>query len=144
MSEKDIHTEPFTPHSFQQFLNDGKLMASRCADCQRIYLPVRGLCPHCGDSNLEWIQLTGKGKLAAFTSVYVGPSFMNAEGFGRENPYLTGIVELDEGPQISARLLGLDEKNPEKIKIGTKMVFSTVEVGEGDEAYAQLSFQLEG
>lgn len=143
MSEKDNKTAPFTPYSFQQYLNGGKLMASRCADCQQIYLPVRGLCPKCGDSNLEWIELTGKGKLAAFTSVYVGPSFMNAEGYGRENPYLTGIVELDEGPLISARLLGLDEKNPEKIKIGTKMVFSTVEVGEGEAAYAQLSFQLE-
>ena len=144
MSEKDNHTEPFTPYSFQQFLNGGKLMASRCGDCQQIYLPVRGLCPQCGDTNLEWVELSGKGKLAAFTSVYVGPSFMNAEGFGREKPYLTGIVELDEGPMISARLLGLDEKNPEKNKIGTQMAFATVEVGEGDSAYAQLAFQLEG
>jgi uncharacterized OB-fold protein len=144
MSEKDNKTTPCTPYSFQQYLNAGKLMASRCADCQEIYLPVRGLCPECGASNLEWVEMTGKGKLAAYTSVYVGPSFMNAEGFGRENPYLTGIVELDEGPMISARLLGLDEKHPEKIKIGTRMIFSTVEIGEGEDTYAQLAFQFEG
>ena len=116
-------------------------MASRCVGCQKIYLPVRGLCPDCGDSNLEWVELSGNGKLAAFTSVYVGPSFMNAEGFGREKPYLTGIVELDEGPRISARLLGWDETRPEKVKIGTTMVFAKVEIGQGEDAYAQLAFE---
>lgn len=144
MSEKVNSNTPFTAHSFQAYLKEGKLMASRCRDCQQIYLPVRGLCPSCGVSNLEWVELAGKGKLAAFTSVYVGPSFMNAEGFGREKPYLTGIVELEEGPRISARLLGLDETKPEEIKIGTRMVFATVEIGQGEALSAQLAFEVEG
>ena len=144
MSEKDLLEIPFTAYSFQQFLNKGKLMASRCADCQRIYLPVRGLCPECGESSLEWVELAGTGKLAAYTSVYVGPSFMNAEGFGREKPYLTGIVELDEGPRISGRLTGFDVEKPDEIKIGTRLIFSTIEIGEGDNSYSQLAFHPEG
>ena len=141
MSENNNPPIPFTAHSFQAYLKEGKLMASHCGGCQKTYLPVRGLCPACGDTNLEWVELDGKGKLAAFTSVYVGPSFMNAEGFGREKPYLTGIVELDEGPRISARLLGWDETKPEEVKIGTRMVFTTVEIGQG---VAQLAFEVEG
>jgi uncharacterized OB-fold protein len=142
MTEQEYREIPFTAYSFQQFLNQGRLMASRCTDCQNIYLPVRGLCPDCGESNLEWIELEGKGKLAAYTSVYVGPTFMNAEGFGRQNPYLTGVVELAEGPRISARLLDMDAEKPQEIKIGTRLTFSTVEVGEGDNSYAQLAFTI--
>ena len=105
MSDNQV---PFTAHSFQHFLSQGQLKASQCTDCQRKFLPVRALCPNCGQTNLEWVDLSGKGKLAAYTSVYIGPTFMNEEGFSRDKPYLTGIVELEEGPKISARLLDLD------------------------------------
>lgn len=138
MSEKVI---PFTAFEFQQYLNQGELKASRCVDCQKIYLPVRAICPDCGRSNLEWIELSGKGKLAAYTSIYIGPSFMNGLGFGRDKPYLTGIVELEEGPKISARLLGLDPENPAKIKIGTPLEFSGIEIGDEDHISIQLAFK---
>jgi uncharacterized OB-fold protein len=138
MSEKLI---PFTAYEFQQYLNQGELKASRCVDCQKIYLPVRAICPDCGRSNLEWIELSGKGKLAAYTSIYIGPSFMNALGFGRDKPYLTGIVELDEGPKISARLLGLDPENPSEIKIGTALEYSGIEIGDEDHISMQLAFK---
>jgi len=138
MSEKEI---PFTAFEFQQYLNQGQLKASQCVDCQKIFLPVRAICPECGKSNLEWIDLTGKGKLAAYTSVYIGPSFMNEQGYGRNNPYLTGIIELEEGVMISARLLGLDPENPSEIKIGTPLEFSALEIGEGDNISTQLAFK---
>ncbi len=137
MSEQE---QAFTAYVFQQHLNQGRLQASRCEDCQRIYLPVRSICPECGLSNLAWIDLSGKGKLAAYTSVYIGPSFMNEQGYGRDKPYLTGIVELEEGPMISARLLGLDPENPSKIKIGTALEFTALMLGEGENMFAQLAF----
>jgi uncharacterized protein len=140
MSEREI---PFTAFAFQKYLNQGELKASRCADCHKIYLPVRAICPDCGTSNLEWIELSGKGKLAAYTSIYIGPSFMNRQGYGRDKPYLTGIVELEEGPMISARLLGLDPDNPSKIKIGTALAFSGIESGEGENISTQLAFKVE-
>ena len=43
------------------------------------------------------------------------------QGYGRHNPYLTGIVKLEEGPQIPALLIGMDAKQPDKIKIGMDM-----------------------
>jgi len=140
MSEKEI---PFTAFAFQQFLNRGELKASQCVDCQKTYLPVRAICPACGQSNLEWTELSGKGKLAAYTSVYIGPSFMNEQGYGRNKPYLTGIVALEEGPKISARLLGLDPENPSMIKIGTALEFSGIELGEGENISTQLAFKAE-
>ncbi len=140
MSETQI---PFTAHAFQEFLHQGQLYASRCRDCQRVYLPVRVLCPDCDQANLEWIELSGKGKLVAYTSVYIGPTFMNKQGFGRDKPYLTGIVELEEGPRISARLLGLDPQDPASIKIGTPLAFTVIKIAEGEKDLAQLAFQVE-
>jgi uncharacterized OB-fold protein len=81
--------------------------------------------------------------LAAFTSIYVGLTFMNAEGFDRNNPYCTGIVELDEGVRISARILGVEARNPAAIKIGTQLTVEFLERGEGEEKKTFLAFRVE-
>ncbi len=141
----DIHASDnraFSAHSFNLFLNEKKLMAARCTHCGRLYLPPRALCPACPTSPMEWVELSGKGKLAAYTSVYVGPSFMNNQGFGRDNPYLTGIVELEEGVKISARILGFDAKAPQQVAIGASLHITFIETGEGDARKNILAFQV--
>tara|TARA_B100001750_G_C15359918_1_gene521647 strand:- start:37 stop:321 length:285 start_codon:yes stop_codon:yes gene_type:complete len=70
---------------------------------------------------MTWKELSGRAVLAGFTSIYVASSTMIKRGYGRDNPYLTGIVTLEEGPRIPARLIGLDPKQPEKIAIGTRL-----------------------
>lgn len=65
--------------------------------------------------------MKGTGKLAAFTCISIGPSFMIAEGYDRRNPYCSGVVELEEGPRVDARIEGVDPKQPEKIQIGTPL-----------------------
>ncbi len=134
-------TLPFTAASFNRFLNEKKLMASRCPQCDALYLPPRAICPKCHGDQLEWVETAGQGKLAAFTSIYVGPTAMNAEGYSRENPYVTGIVELDEGVKISARILGVDARHPEQIEIGMPMTVQFLERGEGDAKQTFLAFE---
>ena len=136
MSERE-----FTNAAFNQFLNEKKLMASRCKRCGALYLPPRPLCTGCYQQDLEWVELKGKGKLAAFTTIHVAPTFMVEEGYDRNNPYCTGIVELEEGPKISARILGVDAKTPESIKIGTAMNVEFVERGEGESRRTFLAFK---
>ena len=136
-----MSTLPFTVASFNQYLNEHKLMASHCPACDALYLPPRAICPKCHGDQLEWVETAGKGKLAAFTSIYVGPTAMNAEGYSRENPYVTGIVELTEGVKISARIIGVDAKNPAAIKIGTLMTVEFLERGEGEARRTFLAFE---
>lgn len=131
---------PFTHASFQQFLNEGKLMASRCADCGGLYLPPRAICPACHGDRLEWVETSGQGRLAAFTTIHIAPTAMIAAGYDRDNPYCAGVVELVEGVRISAFILGVDAKDPTSIQIGTPLTFATVERGEGDEKRAYLAF----
>ena len=78
---------------------------------------------------MEWVALKGKGKLVAFTTIGVGTSMMLAMGHDRDNPYCSGIVELEEGPRISAQILGVDAHDPESIRIGTPLEVDFVERG---------------
>lgn len=112
----------FTGASFYEYLAEGKLMAARCLECASLYVPPRPFCPHCRNGKaLVWTELSGNGKLAAFTVIAIAPTFMVEQSYGRENPYCTGIVELDEGPMISARIVGVDASAPDSIKIGTHL-----------------------
>ncbi|MHA1785377.1 MAG: Zn-ribbon domain-containing OB-fold protein [Candidatus Helarchaeota archaeon] len=116
MSEK-----PFTVQSYLDFINQKKLMGTKCKDCNNIDVPPRGLCSKCISSNVEWIEVEGKGKLTSFSAIHVGTTFMNNKGYSMKKPYLFGTVALDVGTSIGAHIKGFDELNPEKIKIGTRL-----------------------
>lgn len=131
---------PFTSVSFDAFLKEKKLMGSHCAICNRDFLPPRPICPQCHGDQLTWVEFSGKAKLAAFTSIYIAPTAMIEAGYGRDNPYLVGVVELEEGVKISAQILGLDAKRPEDIKIGTPLQAEFVERGEGEKKKTFLAF----
>lgn len=133
-------TRPFTVASFNRFLDEKKLMASRCPACDALYLPPRAICPACHGDGLQWAELSGRGRLAAFTSIYVAPTLMLNEGFDRDKPYCTGIVELEAGVRISARILGVDPASPDVIQIGLPMTVEYLERGEGDEKRTFLAF----
>jgi uncharacterized OB-fold protein len=138
----DITTiRPFTAASFDQYLAEGKLMASRCTDCGTLNLPPRAICPKCHSENLEWTETSGKGELAGFTVVSIAPTFMIEQGYGRDKPYVSGVVELDEGVRISARIMGVDATKPEEIKVGTPLTIDFITVGESDEVKTYLAFK---
>jgi uncharacterized OB-fold protein len=130
----------FSEHSFQAYLSEGKLMGSRSKDTGKIYVPPRPLDPETFSNDMEWVELSGKGELAAFTAVFIGPNAMIKAGYGRKNPYLSGIVKLDEGPFISAQILGLDAATPDLDTIGTPLTVQFIERGEGEEKRTFLAF----
>ncbi len=137
----ELSPRPLTSAAFRQFLDEDQLMGDRCADCGAVYLPPRAICPRCYGENLAWVPLSGRGRLAAFTSVFVGSTAMQAEGFDRSNPYCAGIVELEEGVRISARILGVDARDPAGIRIGTPMLVEFLHRGEGDARTTSLAFR---
>jgi uncharacterized protein len=140
MTEAD--RRPFTFASFNQYLSERRLMGTRCPACDRIYLPPRAVCPRCHGGSLEWVELAGRGRLAAYTCIYVAPSAMIAAGYGRDNPYCSGIVELDEGVKMSALILGVDAKDPPGIRIGAPVAVDFVEQGAGDARHMVLAFRV--
>ena len=120
---------PITAASFDKFCEEGKVMASGCKECGTLFLPPRPLCSNCHSTQLEWVELKVKGKLVSFTVIGVGPSTMLNEGYDRDHPYCSGVVELEEGPRISTQIIGVDVTKPENIQIGTPLTAEFVERG---------------
>jgi uncharacterized OB-fold protein len=85
----------------------------------------------------------GQAKLRAFTVVHIATSAMIEAGYGRDNPYFSGIVKLDEGPSISAQILGADAAHPQQLAIGTPLNAIFVARGEGEEEKSFLAFEVE-
>lgn len=127
-----MEERPFSDASYEQFLNEEKIMGSRCKRCRAIYLPPRPICIKCYGGEMEWVEMKGKGKLAAFTCIGIGLSFMMEEGFDRKNPYCSGVVELEEKVRIDARIEGFDTSKPETIKVGTPVTVEFLHRGEGE------------
>ena len=135
-----METRPFNDHSYEQFLSEGKIMGSKCSKCGDLSLPPRTICRSCMGTRLEWVEFQGEGTLAAFTSIFIAPPMMAEEGFGKNNPYIVGVVELKEGPRVVARIRGLDARKPESIEIGTILKADFVRKGEGPEKKTILVF----
>ncbi|MFA6328910.1 MAG: Zn-ribbon domain-containing OB-fold protein [Candidatus Micrarchaeia archaeon] len=91
-----------------------RLTGSACETCKTNYFPTRKLCPKCRrKGKIVMKQFSGKGKIYSFTEVSSGPV-----GFELEVPYVLAIVELDEGPRLTAQVVGVCEKD---VKIGDRL-----------------------
>ena len=132
---------PFSDISYRQFLKEEKLMGSKCTACDALYAPPRPMCVKCYSSDMEWIEMKGEGKLSAFTCITVGPPFMIAEGYNRKNPYCAGVVELEEGVRVDARIEGVDVKHPETIQIGMPVRVKYLHRGSGPDLKTYLAFE---
>ncbi len=139
---KEAAENPFYTMGRQKLLNEKKFMGSRCKKCGTTYVPTKSICPKCKVGEMELVEMKGKGKLAAYTVINVGSPLMLEEGFDRNNPYCSGVVEMEEGPRITARILGADLAKPENNKIGTPVNVEYVEAEHGGEKTTFLAFRL--
>lgn len=126
--------------AFTQFLGEEKLMGSRCGKCGRLYAPPRSMCTRCFVTDMQWADIVPFGKLAAFTCISVVPKCMSEAGYGKHNPYCVGVVQLEEGPRVVARIVGVDTKNPETIHIGTQLKATFLHPAPGESDKTVLAF----
>lgn len=131
----------FTAAEFYGYLNENKLMGTRCRANGNLYVPPRAMCPESYSTDMEWVQMSGKGKVRAFTIITVGPTAMVEAGYSIKNPYCAALVELEEGPTVSGQLLEVDVAHPETIKIGMPVKAAFIDRGEGDEKRTYLAFE---
>lgn len=84
---------------FIDFLEKGKVEATRCKKCHRVYFPPRVQCADDLSSDVEWVDLSGPGKLLTYTQVHYGPT-----GFENDAPYTLAVVEFQNGARVFGRL----------------------------------------
>jgi len=136
-----MEERPISTLSFHKFLNEEKLMGSQCKNCRTIFLPPRPICIHCYGREMEWVELKGRGKLVAFTCIHVAPPWMANQGYDRQHPYCSGVVNLEEAVNIDARIEGVNVNEPETIDLGMPLAVDFLHRGEGEEIRTFLAFK---
>ena len=66
---------------------------------------------------------------------------MVAQGYNRKNPCCTGVVELEEGTKVDARIEGVDCAKPEDIKVGMPLKVKYLQREEGEKRETYLAFE---
>jgi len=103
------------------------LVGEICPHCAVKIFPPRDICPNCGEEAKEPYIFSGKGSIYSYTTLQDGPA-----GFENTSPYTVAIIQLEEGPMVTAQLTDLGE---EKVEIGMKVEMVTRKIrSDGDES----------
>jgi uncharacterized OB-fold protein len=93
------------PNADDKFFWDGckehKLLFQKCQNCGLVRWPPSIICPNCYSRDTEIVEATGKGKIytyAIYHQVY-------HQGFENEVPYVTAVIELEEGPHFLSNII---------------------------------------
>ena len=90
-------------------LKKGKLMGLKCAKCGTHSFPPKGTCNKCGNPKLDWVQMSGEGKINVYSVLnYPGGEFQAVA------PYAFGLVKMKEGPVFYTMVKGVDLDDPWK------------------------------
>jgi uncharacterized OB-fold protein len=101
------------------------LVGEVCPHCAAKIFPPRDICPECGDEAKDHYQFSGRGEVYSYTTLYNAPA-----GYEEQAPYTVAMVQLEEGPLVTAQLTDIDMKEPE---VGMPVEMVTRKLGsEGD------------
>ena len=98
-----------------------ELLLAECKACSKVHLPPGPVCTFCFSGDLGWRQASGRGQVSAWTVVH--KEWFAA--FRDDLPYNAAQIELEEGPRLTANLVGVDNG---KISVGmaVEVVFDDV------------------
>ena len=115
-----------TPDSqpFWDALRARELRLPYCAACGRPHLPPGPVCPFCFADQVEWRTASGRGTVSSWTVVH--KAWFPA--FAADIPYNVVQVELEEGPRLTARVVGLPN---DRLRVGLPVVIDFDEAREG-------------
>ena len=108
--------EGSVPRFWREIPQRYNLIGNKCDECGKVFFPPRESCPECRRKSmgkLKEFKLSGEGEVLTYTIVYEPP-----EKFEGQAPYPLAIIQLKEGPKITAQLVDCDV---EKVKIGMKV-----------------------
>lgn len=99
---------------YAEALKGNKLLGLKCHRCGAYTVPPKIVCVECASSDVDIVELSGKGTIRTFTVIRV-----LAEGF--ESPAIVGEAELEEGPWLMGRIVGVDPDQATMDLIGKKV-----------------------
>ena len=100
-------------NDFVDYLEKGKVMGTYCRDCGQKFFPPRADCCFCLANNMEWFEVSGKGKLLTYSKLKYAPV-----GFEADLPYFIAVVDYGEYKVFGRIAADVPE---EELKIGLEM-----------------------
>lgn len=90
-----------------------QMVGEVCRGCEKKIFPPRDICPYCNQpANIEQ-KFSGRGTVYSYTIVCDNPP----AGFEKYVPYVVALIDLEEGPRITAQLTDLEMVwGPEEIE----------------------------
>jgi len=108
--------EGSVPRFWREIPQRYNLIGNKCNECEKVFFPPRESCPECRRKSmgkLKDFKLSGEGKVLTYTIIYEA-----SEKFEGQAPYPLAIIQLKEGPKITAQIVDCDI---EDVKIGMKL-----------------------
>ncbi len=100
---------------FHALKTHGKLIATRCGNCEQVYLPARSFCERCFAELTEQVEVKAAGRLVSFTICHV-----DLDGRPLRRPEAFALVRLEGATTVMLhRLLGISDA--EGIRIGSSV-----------------------
>ena len=126
---------------YSEALKKNKLLGLKCNSCATVTVPPKMVCRKCASTDMDIVELSGKGKIETFTTVQVA-----AEGRESEAPYIIVLVALDEGPWIMGNLVEINPGEATMELIGRRVnmghkVFCGDKYSAGEGARPLFSFE---
>jgi len=85
-----------------------------CSKCNwsDVFQPVS--CPRCHNA-IRGSLFSGRGKIVTYTVIRYPP-----EGFEGESPYVVGLIDIEDGPRVMARIAAKHEE----VQIGKPVYYA--------------------
>jgi len=119
------------------------LIGNKCQDCNSLYFPKREVCLKCGNFEMEDFKFEGDGKIITFTIIRNAsrdPQKQPVDRAARAVPYVLAIIELEEGPMLTAEIVDCDL---DEIGIGKKVELVFRKIREiGDRGIIQYGYKF--
>lgn len=120
----DLLAEPTDlDRAYWDGLAEGKLRVQQCGACKYWQAVPETFCFACGSDDMQWKDASGKGTVHTFITVHqkYHPAFYDLV------PYNVSVIELAEGPRITANVVNIA---PNDIEIGMKVKAKPAPVGD--------------
>jgi uncharacterized OB-fold protein len=115
---------PISPELTRPFWEAAKrheLVMPRCKTCDHLFFYPRLECPRCLSNHLEWMRVSGRGRLHTYTIVYQPAN----AAFRDDTPYIYAVVQLDEGPRMVSNVVQCD-LDATKVDMPLEAIFDDV------------------
>jgi uncharacterized OB-fold protein len=88
-----------------------RLVVQRCKSCGHTRLPPAPLCPECRSTDLDWLEVPGRGEVYTYTVMH------RPMAADQQLPFVIAVVALEDsgGVRMISNVVGCD---PAEVRIG--------------------------